>query len=328
MIDTSASTLLEVRDKINAAGAGVTASVITDANGSRLSLQSTTPGATNGFKLTVSDDDGNAAAASGLSRLAYDPESGVAAMSLAQAAANSVATINGIEVSSASNTVTSVEGLSLTLNKVTATPVPVTVARNTDAIKTTLASFVAAYNALASTLSAATRYDAENRTAALLQGDSTATGIQSQLRAKLGEAGLASKTFGSLSSIGIEFQKDGSLKLNDAKLNQALTNLPELTKALSQVDSANPSNNGFAKKLTSWADSLLSISGTLPGKARAIQSQLSLNEKAQSRLGDRLADVEARLKKQYSALDRTLSNSNALNQYVTQQITTWNKSER
>ncbi|MDQ6679395.1 MAG: flagellar filament capping protein FliD, partial [Pseudomonadota bacterium] len=161
---------------------------------------------------------------------------------------------------------------------------------------------------------------------ALLQGDGTTVGIQNQLHSLLSQNSSASSMFTSLSSLGVQVQKDGSLLLNDAKFTAALTNLPELTKALGNVDATTPANNGFAKQFAVWTDALLSSSGALPGKTKAIQARIASNQKDQNNMTDRLAQIEQRLRAQYSALDTTMANANALAKYVTQQITTWNKS--
>jgi flagellar hook-associated protein 2 len=141
----------------------------------------------------------------------------------------------------------------------------------------------------------------------------------------VGQPGSASSAFSTLSSIGIEFQKDGTLKLNDTKVAAALKNLPELTKAMSNVDSTTPDKNGFAKKIADWTGGLLASNGTLPGKSKSIQKQIAANQKDQERLNTKLAAVEARLRAQYTTLDTAMSKANALQQYVSQQITTWNK---
>ena len=326
-IGASANTLAGIRDKINAANAGVSATIVTDASGARLALQSTATGASNGFRVTVADDDLNNTDAAGLSRLAFDPPNATSGMTLTQSAANTKASINGIAVETTGNTLTGViDGITFNLSKVTTTPVTVNVARNTDSVKTMLTNFVASYNALSSFLSSATQYDAATQKAALLQGDATTTGLQNQLRSMIGQPGSASAAFGTLSDMGLEFQKDGRLKINDSKLTAALAKLPEMTTAMSKVDLGNASNNGFAKKITSWADGLLSNSGSLTGKAKSIQSQIASNQKDQAKLSDRLTGIEARIRAQYTTLDTTMSKANALSKYVTQQITTWNKS--
>ena len=326
-IGASENTLAGIRDKINAANAGVSATIVTDATGSRLALQSSAPGAVNGFRVSVTDDDTNNLDAQGLSRLAFDPPNATAGQSITQSATNTLASINGIAVETASSTLADVvDGMTFNLSKVTTSPVTVSVTRNTDSVKTQITNFVASYNALSSFLSSATQYDASTKKAALLQGDATTTGLQNQLRSMISQSGKASTAFGSLSDLGLEFQKDGRLKINDTKLSAGLAKLPELTKAMSNVDLADPSNNGFAKKLTSWADGLLSTDGTLPGKTKSIQSQINANTKDQAKMSDRISGIEARIRAQYTALDTTMANANALSKYVTQQITTWNKS--
>ena len=326
-IDASNSTLTAIRDKINAANAGVSATIVTDASGSRLAFQSSVTGASNGFKVSVVDDDLANTDAAGLSRLAFDPPSTTNGMTLTQAAANTKATINGIAVETAGNTLTDVvDGMTFNLSKVTTSPVTVSVTRNTDSVKSLITGFVASYNALSSFLSSATQYDASTKTAALLQGDATTTSLQNQLRSTLSQAGSGNRSFGTLSSIGIEFQKDGRLSINDAKLTAALAKLPELATAMSNVDLPTPANDGFARKIAAWADSLLSTSGTLTGKTKSIQSQISANSKDQEKMSDRIAAIEKRITAQYTALDATMSKAKALSNYVTQQITTWNKS--
>ena len=58
-IGASENTLAGIRDKINAANAGVSATIVTDSTGSRLAFQSSSTGANNGFRISVSDDDTN-----------------------------------------------------------------------------------------------------------------------------------------------------------------------------------------------------------------------------------------------------------------------------
>lgn len=320
-IGASENTLAGVRDKINAANSGVSATVVTDASGSRLALQSSASGAANGFRVVVADDDGANGDAAGLSRLAFDPAGGGAQLTLAQSAADAQASINGIAITSSSNTLDNViDGITFSLGKVTTQPVSVNVTRNTEAIKQKVAAFVAAYNSFNSFLANATKYDPAAKQGALLQGDGTTTGIQNQLHALVSQGSSASSVFGTMSSLGIQVQKDGSLKLDDAKFATAIANLPELTKALSAVDGANASNNGIGKRFSAWTDKLLASNGSIPGKTTALQAQLTFNQKSQDRFNDRLIDVEKRLRAQYTALDTTMAKANALASYIKQQF--------
>jgi len=319
-------TLADVRDKINAAGAGVTAALVTDATGTRLALQSSTSGLDNGFRVQVADDDGANADAAGLSRLAYDPQNGAGQLTLAQAAANTLATINGIAISAPTTSLTNViDGMTFSVSKVTTGAVTINVTRNTDAVKADINAFVTAYNQLNSFLSAETAYDPTTKTAAPLQGDPTTEGIDNRLHSILAQTGGISGMYQTFSSLGIALQKDGSLTVDDTKLSAALVNFPDVAKALGNVDPTTPANDGLAKKFSDWTDSLLNTGGTLPGKTTSLQSQIDSNTKDQQAMQDRLNDIQARLQAQYSALDATMSQTNALNQFITQQIQVWNK---
>ena len=147
-IGASETSLSAIRDKINAANAGVQASIITDANGSRLSLRSSSTGAANGFQITATEtaDDGNPA--TGLSALNFDGSSAAtnSQMALNQSALNAKATVNGIDIESASNKLSNIsDGLSLTLLRKTDNPVDVTVSADTTSEVTAFISGVLAY---------------------------------------------------------------------------------------------------------------------------------------------------------------------------------------
>ena len=109
------ATLTQVRDAINGASAGVTASVITDLNGSRLSLKSKDTGANQAFEVNVADSDGNNTDALGLSQLRFSFAS-PGSMVPAQTAANAELSIDNVAITSASNTVTgAVDGVTFQL---------------------------------------------------------------------------------------------------------------------------------------------------------------------------------------------------------------------
>lgn len=322
-------TLADVRDKINGAGAGVTASILNDSTGSRLVLRSTTTGEANGFKIGVTDDDGGNADTSGLSKLAYDPSAHVASMSQTQAAADAKATINGLPVSSSINTLTQVlDGITLTLGGLTpvGSPVSLSVATDSDALKKSITTFVTAYNQLNSYLADQTKYDAATKTAGTLQGDSTANGIRTQLRGLLGAASGASSVYKTLSAIGFDVQKDGTINIKDAKLSSALTNVAEVKKLFTNTDTAHPENDGIASRLRDLSDGMLGVNGVLSTRSTGLQARISRNEDNQARMQDHIDQYEARVRAQYTALDSTMATMSAMSTYLTQQLAAMNKS--
>ena len=296
-----------MRDQINAAGAGVTASVLSDANGARLVLRSTATGASNGFRVGVTDTDGNNTDGAGLSALAFDPSAGVTTMAQALAAANASATLNNLPISSESNTLANVlDGMTLTLNKVTTAPVQLTAAQDNTSMRKALDTFVTAYNDLNKLLADQTKYDAGTKAAGGLQGDSAAVGIRAQMRAMVGSTGGVSTMFTRLSDIGFDVKLDGSLTLSDTKINNALANLAETKKLFANTDLLVPGNNGIANQMRALADRLIGVDGTVSTRSEGLRKRIDLNQDRQDLLSDRIAAVEKRLRAQYTALDKTM----------------------
>lgn len=315
------NTLEKIRDRINAANAGVTAALISDAAGTRLVMRGPT-GESNAFKVEVEEGD-----VPGLSALAYDASTGATSnMNRTQSAGNAQATINGIAVSSESNTFSEVlDGMSLQVNKVGTAPVEVTVAQDTAGMRKGIDDFVNAYNSLVGMIRVQTLYDENSKTAGPLQGDSTATGLLNQIRRMAGTATTASSAFERLSDVGLEINKDGSLKVNSTKLQTAMNNPTELGKFFGNVDEANPAGNGIAQRFREIAAKVVGSDGAISSRTDGLRASIKRNDEKISRLEDRVALIEARLRKQYSTLDTNMGNLNALQSYVTAQLAQMNK---
>ena len=178
------------------------------------------------MQVSVVDGDGNATDAAGLSQLAYDPAAAVGSgrnLAETQFAQDAAVTIDGLAIHRASNSFAdAIPGVSLTLKSLTATPTTLAVSADTSGVATSVASFVAAYNAVQSTLTSLTKYDATTKTASVLTGDSTVRLIQNQLRTLAGGSLGNGGRYDTLSQIGVSFQSDGTLKLDTAKLQTAL----------------------------------------------------------------------------------------------------------
>lgn len=322
-----AESLAQLRDKINASNAGVTASVLTDATGARLVLRSSSTGAANGFRVGVTDSDGGNADGLGLSALAFDPSASILTMAQALAASNASASLNNLPIGSDSNTLSNVlDGITLTLGKVTTAPVQVTASQDDTAIRKALDTFVTAYNDLNKLLADQTKYDAASKTAGGLQGDSAAISIRSQMRATVGATSGASSMFTRLSDIGFDVKTDGSIALNDTKVANALANLSETKKLFANVDLATPGNNGIGVQMRTLADRLIGADGTISTRTDGLRKRIDLNQDRQDALSDRIAMTEQRLRAQYTALDKQMGQLSGLQGYVTQQIAVFNKS--
>jgi len=321
VIGTGEDSLSSIADKINKASAGVTASIVTDLSGSRLVLRSSATGKENGFRITSTGAPGSA-----LANVAFDPSTGVTGMTKTQTAQNALASVNGLAIESASNTIEgAVAGLAIKLNKVTTSPVDITVDQDDDAIKTKLQAFADSYNALNTLMKEQLKYDAGTKEAGPLQGDRTAVALQVSLRQMLGSNSGASSKYTRLSDIGMEIQKDGSLLVNTTKLTAALDTAPaEMRKMFANVDSSTPivpTNDGLGQRLRALGDAVLGVEGSISMRSSGLQDQINRNSKREDDLKERATRTEARLKAQYNTLDTKLASLNGLSQYVTNQLT-------
>lgn len=329
-VGVGSNTLTAIAAKINDANAGVTATVLTDASGDRLLLRSKATGEASGFRITASDGDGNNTDDLGLSRLAFDLNPSPAAPSFGMAvntyqkSQNALATVNGVAVSSAVNSLAgAVPGLTMQFNAVTTSPVEIQLVVDQAAVNKNIQDLVSAYNTLNTTLSDATKYDSVSKTAGVLQGDATAVGLKNALFSLISSSSTGS-TFSRLADIGVEVQLGGALAVNNTKLTTALTSLDNV-KNLFKADSGVASTKGFALKIKDFSRGLLSIDGLVTTKTASLDAAVTRNTKEQDKVNARVVLVGARLKKQYSTLDAQMASLTALNTYVTQQVAQWNK---
>lgn len=317
-IEVSATdTVSDVASKINGANAGVTATVLNDASGERLLLRSASTGVAAGFELSVlSDADTDTADAAGLSRLVVG--------SSIQYAEDARLLINTIPVTSSTNKFENVvSGVTLTAHEVSADEAEITVTPDKSVLSKAINDFVAAYNAVNQLINEQTKYDPGSKSAGLLQGDSTAIGLQNALRGIL-QSATAGSAYQRLNDVGISQQLGGDLAVDSAKLDAAINNGDEL-KNLLRIDNGNVLTNGVASKFSAFTKGLLNTDGLFNSKDASLKRSLDLNAKDQQRLNEKVARVEAQLNRRYSALDVQLNSLNALNAYVTQQVAQWNK---
>ena len=338
----ASDTVADIATKINAAGAGVVATAFFDGTKDILMLDSKGTGEAAGFRMQVTDDDfGLPGDEAGLSRLAFDPEAGAFGMAQVsqpvQYGQNAQARINGLAVTSATNTLeNNIPGVTIKLLATTTTgygtpgearsSVAMRVSEDVTVAVKNVSDFVDAYNTLNKTLTELTRFDSATKTGALFQGDSSVVGLQSVLRNMASSISQGGGAYQRLSDIGLERQLDGSMSINTSKLSVAANNGSAL-QALFTTNNGNPLSNGFALKFDTLSSGVLASSGSVTNKAAALQREIQRNADAQEKINERAAVVEARLNKQYSALDARMASLTALNAFVAQQVTLWNNTD-
>jgi len=266
VIDNTNNTVSGVRDAINQANLGVTASIVDNGSGFQLLIASDQQGADNSIEITV--DEGGAAPlnidATGLSVLAFNSNVTTFSQTQTQAGVDADLTINGLSVKRESNSVSGVIN-GVTLNLLSAdvgNPLQVTIAdNNTTEATTNINSFVSAYNELATLSAGLTDFDGQDGKNGILLGDTTARNVMQQIRRELGGVINNGGSFNGLSSIGISTKSDGTLVVDNTELSDALT-LDFDSVAQLFYANGNPSDNGinFISNTQSAVDDVYRVS--------------------------------------------------------------------
>jgi flagellar hook-associated protein 2 len=241
--DTS---LERIRDKINAAGVGVIAMVVSDATGSRLVLRSTSTGANNGFKATAEPDSkADAQAAQTLAAMGFDPSKvGGGNATQVQPAQDAQIKIDGRQVQSSQNLIEDkATGLSLHLNGVSDEDVKIHVRPDTAAMAGDIHAFASAYNDMSNQLATADPQSADSSI-------QTANDIQQRMRTAFRPDANPASLSKQLKDIGIQMNARGQLDIDDAKLQAALAQGPGQVEPLFARDAgADHPNSGLAMRL-------------------------------------------------------------------------------
>ena len=310
-IDGTNNTLQGISDAINAAQMGVSATIVNDGSGTpyRLALTSTNSGVSNSIKVTTDAADATVAGF-----LTHDP-AGAQNLTQTVAAQDANFTVNGIALSNASNTITdAIQGVSLTLTKLTTTPATLTVTRDTSAVSTAVSGFIDAYNALASQLKSRSAYGSATAQGGALAGDGTLRLMQDQLRGIFNTA-ASGGTLTYLSEVGVAFQADGTLKLDSSKLNSAMaSNFSDVTNLFSSA-------TGFATRLDAWATSALSPGdGLIATRTDSLNLSIKDYNDQLGKLEARMAALQKRYTATYSNLNMLLISMNGTSSYLSQQL--------
>jgi flagellar hook-associated protein 2 len=319
VIDSSNNTLEGIRDAINTAGIGVSATIVNDGDATnpyRLVLSSSASGADQSISIAVAGD------ATLSSLLSHDP-TGTQNLSETVTAQDASFTVDGIAVTKSSNTVTDViSGVTLNLAaQTTGTPVTVSVAQDNDSIQATVEAFVNTYNDLASEIKKQTDSGYSSGNVGALASDSATRQILSSIREELNTAVTSvTGSYDSLSSIGVSFQTDGTLALDTTELNAALqadsTNVKELFSA----------TDGYATRLDSVLSELLVVDGTIDSRTNSMTDTINALEDRRATLLSRLDRTEQRLRARFTALDVAVSQMSITSNYLTQQLAGLNSS--
>lgn len=329
---TASTTLAELKTLINDAAdnAGLSASLLVVARDpqnaaagtvARLALAADETGSANTIGISVGDADANNTDALGLSRF-YFSSADIANSQLdeQQAALDARIAVDGQTAFSSSNVFSDViDGVTITALKDPADPLnpdveTLGIALDNNGVAARIRAFVAAYNEVVGAIRDVSAYNAEAGTAGALNGDATVRSISSRLRTVIGAAGIGDGAPGSLAELGIRTQRDGTLKLDTAKLDAALKD------DFAGVGTLFTAEGGVAKRLEDMLGGLLDRGGTLATRTEGLDRQLEAIGTERDKLELRLEKLEAQYRARFSALDALVAGLQSSGDYLLQQL--------
>ena len=292
-----------LRDKINKAGAGVTATVV-----------STTPGT---FALLVQANSTGTASAIAFGDDATNHTlrslgllTGADAKNAVQAAQDAQFSINGLTFTRSSNTVTdAITGVTLSLKALNTTGFTLTVQSDTATMSSRIQDFVSRFNATHATISQLTGQGA------LLQGDSALNGIASQLATLSYNTVSGLSGPNNLSQIGVTLQRDGTLAVDSVTLNKALGDNLTGVKALFTT-----ATSVTVARFSTYLGGLTRSTGTLSALSQSFDSQVQDMQRQRQAMEVALNLRQETLKAQFTAMEVAVHQFQAQGNWLSSQI--------
>jgi len=301
-IASGSNSLRGIRDAINASTIGVQAAVVQDGAAWRLLLTSKKSGTEGAMTLSV---DGT-----------LDARLASASMEVTTEAKDALFSVNGLALSSSSNSVADVlPGLTLELKAPTTGPVTISVGTDNDALGEKLARVVTAYNALVNNMKKLGAASPDGKTSGPLVGDA---GLRSLQRSVLGIFGrnlsidVADSPFRNLAELGIKTSLSGEASLDTAALKKALTQDRDSVEALVTA---------FGASFSTALDAYDGGNGVFGFRSDQLTAELKRIRDDRDQLERRLGALEERLSKRFSALDSLVSQFQSTSTYLAQQLT-------
>lgn len=311
-VDAADTTLGGIRDAINQADIGVRANIVNDGGGYRLTFSAIETGTAKALDIAVTGSDVPAQL-----QVSEDPADIDTSLHTTVAAQDAEVIIDGLKITSASNTVTGVlDGVTLNLKTAKeGTTTNLTITKGTAEAIGSVQALVDAYNKFTGTVSSLTSYNATTQQGGTLLGDASVRSISGQVRSALGGwAGDISSALHTLSEIGVTFQKDGKLSLDKSRFEAVLGDDPQAVADLFA------GSNGIAAKLDQQLDGLLKSDGPLNSRTTAINKQIDQIGDQREILNRRIESLETRYRTQFTALDQLVSQLTTTGNYLTQQL--------
>lgn len=328
------ASLSSIRDSINSqlsSSAGISANIVTDSNGSRLVLSSETTGENTDIFMSGTGDlsalNVNVTSTTdenGVTTVAHDlqKQTGTGAGYITLSA-DAKFTLDGLEMSSSTNTTSALSGLSITLTgKGEST---ISMSTNTDGIKSSVETFVTAYNTLISVTNALTRVsvsaDGSTTDAGALVGDATMRTMMNSIRSALVEPSTTSGNLSILAQLGVSTNKDGTLTVDEKALSDGVAANYDSVKSFFTGD------DGLISRLGDVTSVYTAKGGLLESKENSLKGTLEGLDDQQDALDRRIETLQTSLYKKYNTMDALVAQLNATSSSILETLNALNNKD-
>ncbi|MCM2971549.1 flagellar filament capping protein FliD [Larsenimonas suaedae] len=317
------SSLEGIRDAINGSDAGVTASIINDGSGTphRLVLSSETTGESSQITTSFAYDSLLATDTTMANMLNYDSADKSGNLIETVAAQNAEVVINGLTVTSNTNTVEeAIQGVTLSLTETNETAETLSVSQDKDTIKGAFEELVSSYNALQKVIDTQTKFDAENGRNGALFGESSVRNMQVQIRGAFNTS-TEGTGFNYMAQIGVSLNSDGELEIDSDKLDKAIASD---SAGVAELMAGADGESGVAGIMTSTMDRILGDDGLIDSVKDNINNRLDSLSKRYDQVSASIDATVSRYRKQFNDLDVMMSSINSTSNYLSQQFSAMN----
>ncbi|WP_253940981.1 flagellar filament capping protein FliD [Dickeya dadantii] len=311
------TSLNDIRDAINNAGGSVSATILNDGTNNKLILTAKDTGTKSAMSISVSGS----------------LSSSLGSFTEQVAAKDASFTINGVSVTSQSNTVTTaISGVTLNLKAASTTgsnAESLTIASDITNTEKAVQNWVTAYNNVLDVIKTQTNYTAPTSTEqsdgtqsssnGALVSDSTIRAIKRQLQGLMSNF-QGSGSLNTMADLGItqDPTNDGKLTVDNTKLESTLKSS---SSSVAQFFVGNGTTTGFATQAGNYLTQTVdSADGLIKSAQASIKTSQASVTKQLASIQDSIDSTMARYKTQFTNLNTLLSKLSSTSSYLTQQF--------
>jgi flagellar hook-associated protein 2 len=297
VIDTTGKTLAQVASAINDNISSLSASVVNTGSGYVLAV--------------VRKETGYTTTPAGSLEITQDPGLG---LSVTQQAQNAKIWLDGLQIDKRSNSITdAIPGVTINLTAASNTVQQLSFSNDQKAAVANLQKFIDGYNNVATLITSQLKVNPNAGKGEELLDGSTMHSLQRKMQQLLSGDPIGTGYARTLADLGVELQKDGTLKLNETQFAKAVAND---STGVNKVFST--ATQGITAKVAAMVKQQTQTgTGVLVTRTTALKKMITGIDIKTEKMNDSLDRERTRLTAQFRAMESIIGNMNNISSYLT-----------